>query len=374
MGQSVLYFNSTTENVIGIKVIGTFLGGFNISDLTFTKENNISNLKGIGLELSNIQSLNLKNVEVFYYEIGVKSYNVNISSFENLKIKYCKTGFLGEVGDVTPPNLLKFNNCLFGSNSVKAIKLNTLHSVYFDSCAFEDNGTQSLTNAGAFEGIFNPLNGLQSVNFNSCYFEQNGGDYDIKIQNNNLGTSSVNNCTFNRVNLGKYVINNIYLVSDLDATFQFTNSILLSGNGFFTAGNYTSDITRPTLAFNSNAGYKGFNVIEQNNIFSNTLDKFVIPQTIKQESSNTKLLASARTGGDGSVGFKYNIESVVRQGVGNYLITFKNELPHNPIISASAVGGFAIPYIASESLSSIVVITANSTGTPIDMGMSISVH
>jgi hypothetical protein len=370
--QTKLRYNSCPNGTSGIKIIGAFNdGAYNISDLLIGNEGTQT---GTGIEFNSCQNINLKNVVIFHYELGMKLIDVNASNFENLKIHYCIIGLKGDMNTITPPNALKFSNCYFNSNSTKGILLNYLHSVSFDNCLFEDNGTQGVTGAGAFEGQFAPINGLNGVTFNSCYFEHNGGEYDVKIQVNAGGVSSINNCTFNRVDPAKYTISNILLVSEPASTSQFVNTLKMSGNGFFTANGYVSTQVRRSIAFASNAAYKGFNIVEHNNVFSNPLDAFIIPNEYQQESYNTKLLASLRMGGDASIGHSYNIASVSRDGPGNYLITFANPLPHYPIISVMPVGGVGIAYIFSESLTNFRILVLNLSGTNTDLGLSIAVH
>ncbi|CAH0255082.1 right-handed parallel beta-helix repeat-containing protein [Chryseobacterium sp. Bi04] len=240
--------NVTVLNSIGttggLRFVSNSSGGssyLTISGLTIRRPfPNSPAAGGVGIYVSNVMEITIKDVEVFKFNLGMQIMDTCSSLFENVKTHWGDTGFYGGMSNITPPNLLTFINCHFNSNAVKGVELYSVHNVKFDGCGFEGNY------GNALEASFVGANGKVGLNLINSYFEGTSNGVDIYYTLNSGGTANFIGNTFNRLTSSIYT--SVFVLSNT-AEKSYLNFV---GNGFLNGGKFIPNGDKPAVLITGN--------------------------------------------------------------------------------------------------------------------------
>ncbi|REC46726.1 right-handed parallel beta-helix repeat-containing protein [Chryseobacterium pennipullorum] len=211
-----------------------------ISGFTITRPDTKNASGGVGVYVKNIMEVTIKDVEAFKFNIGMQVMDTCSSLFENIKMHWGDKGFYSEKVNITPPNLLTFNNCHFNSNAVKGVELYNVHNVKFDGCGFEGNY------GNAIEASFVGDNGKVGLNLINSYFEGTSNGVDVYYTLNNGGTANFIGNTFNR--LSNNIYTSIFVLSNT-AGKSYLNFV---GNGFLNGEDFIPNGDKPAILITGN--------------------------------------------------------------------------------------------------------------------------
>ncbi|MCQ9639883.1 hypothetical protein MP478_10855 [Chryseobacterium sp. WG14] len=240
--------NVTVLNSIGatggLRFVSNSSGGssyLTISGLTIRRPfPNSPAAGGVGIYVSNVMEITIKDVEVFKFNLGMQIMDTCSSLFENVKTHWGDTGFYGGMSNITPPNLLTFINCHFNSNAVKGVELYSVHNVKFDGCGFEANY------GNALEASFVGANGKVGLNLINSYFEGTSNGVDVYYTLNSGGTANFIGNTFNRLTSSIYT--SVFVLSNT-AEKSYLNFV---GNGFLNGGKFIPNGDKPAVLITGN--------------------------------------------------------------------------------------------------------------------------
>jgi hypothetical protein len=158
-----------------------------------------------------------------------------------------------------------------------------------------------------------------------CYFENNNGRADVWIvQGVQSCSAMIAGSTFNRISSGSYVTNNIAL----DTSGSGTIHAAVNGCGFFTAGTYSRNSARRTIAAAGVSGSIHYAYTGCSGVDANLADAPTMAQAGRLLDPDCMPQAWARVAGaTGSVQSSRRIASVVRNGTGDYTVTLDHDMP-----------------------------------------------
>ncbi|MFP3597395.1 hypothetical protein [Chryseobacterium sp. SIMBA_029] len=238
-----LTFIRSIGNTGGLRFISNNAVGsgyLKISGFTITRPNVTLSSGSVGIYVSNVMEVTIKDIETFKFNIGMQIIDTCSSLFENIKTHWGDIGFYGNQNNVTPPNLLTFINCHFNSNSIKGVELYNIHNVKFDGCGFEGN------EGNALEALFRADNGKVGLNLINNYFESTSNGVDIYYTLEGGGAANFIGNTFNRLN------NSIYTSIFVRSNTSQKNYLNFIGNGFLNGGSFTPGGDKPAVLITGN--------------------------------------------------------------------------------------------------------------------------
>lgn len=229
-------------------VTGNYFNNLDIRDFRIERDLSTAMPTGQnGLVIEKQVYGSIENIEVIRFVNGVVLRDVSSAYLKGVNARYCGTGFYFERGDngSSNPNLIALYSCVLTSNSDWGITIVNGHSVTIQTSLFEDN------KKGGIIFSFDRTNGGTSLNLLGSYFEGNKGT-DVYLKATAAGAHNFIGNTFNRVDAAQYTQHNIVL----DLMTQESNSdrrhyVNLTGNSFFVANNYKSDMARKAVVIKS---------------------------------------------------------------------------------------------------------------------------
>lgn len=209
-------------------------------------------LLGACIQIDNAAFLSVEDISTLNGNYGLYATDLLSSVFFNCIFRFANYGFRAEYTNVSRPNSLTFNACIFGNNLNYGVWVIGGSNFNMFGGSVEGNG---IGGAGPKFGILLDdagVEGSASGSFTGVYFEQNVGTADIWLANSSQSVAaSVSGCSFNRVSNTNYTTNNIYVET---ANANVIQTVNVSGCGFKGFNTYTPDVSRPYINSAASAG------------------------------------------------------------------------------------------------------------------------
>lgn len=324
---------------------------------------------GYGLVLMQTSHVEFKNFTAEGFEYGVKAED-NFSIIWN-SCRFAKNtiGFDATFNFVSRPNDFGFNNCNFKDNVTYGARFQSPTTLLISGGSFEGNGSNIAGN-GALKIDGNPVDGISGLTAEGVYFENNAGSFDIGFHDSaSGGIHNVTGCTFNRISSSRFTSTNIALYK---TNLNWRTMVRVHGNGFAGFGTYVADPTRKYIQVVTPVDNFYVMDITGLNIWGNATE---IPDIAGAFGSMKKIGAAVRFNGTTGVidGVAHNVASVVRNGVGDYTITYSKGLAvAKNVYSCGMAEATCWTELFSESTSQLRFKTKNATNVYADF-VSLSV-
>ena len=371
---TILYTGSSTITVL---TFSATVSGNNYLELSgFRVQRPDSNvMHSTGIIVTGMVDIALRDLVFFRLGVGLTINDCNVVLVDKCSVLYNNVGILGQYTSISPPNLIRFNNCNFSANVNQGVILNGGVVNSFYGCDFEQNGQAQgveTATAVAIQVTTNtPLNTrfFPAVNLYGCYFEGNGGAADLYCSFNGEANVTIVGTLFNRTNNTVAVTNNIVFDAAALTSAYGAIAIEMSGNGFTSQGTYTPAAGNRTINYlHGSGGYKQF-FINDNNSYQNTVDLPIVDGQIDRLRGDTsKAWAFGKiSGAAGAIISNYQIATSVRNSTGNYTITLNGGAIATLIPIITVVGsGEVMYYISAITTTSFTVQFNNTAAAPID--------
>lgn len=219
-----------------------------IRGLFFEKDD----LQGACIQGDNLAFLSIEDISTLGGDYGFYATDLLSSVFFNCVFRFANHGFRAEYNNVSRPNSLTFNACIFGNNLNYGAWIIGGSNFNMFGGSVENNG---IGGAGTKFGVLLDDAGAEgsvSGSFNGVYFEQNVGTADIWLANGNQSAAaSISGCSFNRVSSSYFTTNNIYVET---ANANVVQTVNVSGCGFKGFNTYSPNAARPYINSAESAG------------------------------------------------------------------------------------------------------------------------
>lgn len=343
-----------------IKVRGLHFSYLRISDLSFVGQDLSANK---GLDLTYLSETYLDNVSFRNLFLGMSMTDVVRARFVSCVFDQNKNGLYGynQVNESTP-NAIDFFGCTFYGNAECGLYFKGGCNINFFGGTIETNGHLD-TGANRWGIQLDDLGryGGAGAAFYSTYFEGNANVADVWINHHNHpATYSFHGCTFNKFAPPKNNQHNIRV----DAKDILGNTapakVVVTGCTFRDIGNTPSESTR-YIGFYS--GGTPIQFEQMGNIFQNQVELPDPPSNRIYAAARFILLSSSP-----SIFRGFNIDSISKNGVGDYTIhfIFPSVVPQKIYSFNMDIMGFT--QVTDESITSVRVKTYNTSGAPADPG------
>lgn len=317
------------------------------------------------LKIQSCPAVELRNVILRGAQYGVELIDVLALEWFNSSSVFNTYGLRAYRDTLTYPNKFNFFGGSIGGNGIYGAKIEGGCLTNVNGVAFEGNGLSEAVAANAF-GLYildAGAEGRAAANISGCYFEGNKGKADVWVNQTSLEVSaSFCGNTFNRLSSSIFTENNIRLETSSTGKIN----AVANSNGFMRAGTYTAASGRRTIL--GTGATRSITLDESGNTYLDyaTDGPFVPGQTVEAQLVPQAYARFAWSGGVLLTQASRQVSSIVRNGTGDYSITWKHDLSgSSPCYQFSAEGEYKYT-LFSESASAVRVLFTNIAGSAID--------
>lgn len=313
---------------------------------------------GAALKIGGNFGFVIDDVNVCYFDTGFESNGALSGTFTDCSSYYCLTGMFLYGGTV--------NGLYNGANQITLIRPSMI--ACRDYGLRVNNGTNIAVHSIDLETCGDPVNGIKcqpiylqnigtegGVGFRASgasYVEGNFADASVYIVHSAACSYDFTGFSFNRAGVGDVTLYDIVFDANALGPGGPKGILDLRGSGFRGYNGYVPDIAKPRLLFGTNGNtYDGLTVFMDGATGLDGIDAGDRPTAIDFVGRQQRVAANCRFGGASAVlgGKPNNVQSIVRNSVGNYTFTFKRNIGDAVNgFSFEAIGGGVGGYLANE--------------------------
>ncbi|XHA15328.1 right-handed parallel beta-helix repeat-containing protein [Citrobacter farmeri] len=324
----------------------------------------------------------MRNLHGFkFYDLHIENLNRSIllenslyGHIENCRFNQNREGFvMRRSGLNTGANAIQFTRCDFADHLVYCVHAIESHSIKFQTCAFEGNGSRKNPDGSPIPGTAcvqtnaSGASGGIVASYDNCYFEANRfADIIHIVDINRNQLVSITNCSFNKGGDG-YTNARVLVVCQLTSTN--TKATLHMQNNKFLNGAGSSYVPYPDIVF---SGFPDLvpdaqEFLDYDNYFSSATPISKMPYTVHKKAPDDGFIARISSAGVITGALSRNIITCQRTAVGVYRI-ITNQIVASRMTFNVELDNLGFVLIStSENNQALTVSTFNGAGTAADV-------
>ncbi len=354
----ITYEGASTDTVLRINGVFPVISGFYCQGFTIKRADGApaTVATGVGLWVKDMLTFEVSEMKIFRQGVGLYLEGCLCGTVRNSAFIYNNIGAWAEIGTGTStPNVLTFDTVNFQACYTRGLKLIGGSGVYVVNCNYDGIGSTD-TNGIGIEVVNMGTAGGVGLVLENDYFENIGGVAVYITQGILPGTYIVRDCIFNRFGGTSRKMTGVVFDPATLGAGGAPALLDLSGSAFNAYGGWVYDPTALTVVLGFGiGGYDGLQFVDATTQYQLATEIPTI--SVLVEHAQTISAATYFDGLAATLTNAYNINSIVRNSVGNYTFTFQRAVSKINGLNFMADNSDCVAKVSSLSTSAINIVT-----------------